>query len=440
MTVATPFKKHSFTWMLGIEDTCVYPADRDAEVLDEHRLTGHTEQWRTDLALARDLGATALRYGVSWPLVHVAPGEFDWTALDDIIDFAVEELHLTIVADLVHYGTPSWLPSSFADPGYPRAIEQFAGAFATRYRTKVHHFTPLNEPVTTASFCGLRGVWPPYRHGWEGWTSVAVPMALGIARSVRAIREANPQATIVHVEASTLVRTDDSTLDDHAELLSGIGWLPTDLILGNVDPTHPLHDWLLRQGASLPDLRWLAENPTRIDIIGVNYYPDLNPRTLTSLDGEIAQVSHDRWTEGLREAVEGFASRYGLPILITETSIEGSDELRTRWLTESFAELNALIADGIDIRGYTWWPLFDFVDWSWAAGGRNVEEFLVAVTTVGGATDVAATPPLGDPAEGKTAFLRRMGVVRLDEQPDGTLHRTVTPAAHAFAALTRSST
>ena len=44
------------------------------------------------------------------------------------------DLGLTIVADLVHYGTPTWLDDSFADIGYPDAIAEFAGAFAARYR------------------------------------------------------------------------------------------------------------------------------------------------------------------------------------------------------------------------------------------------------------------------------------------------------------------
>jgi len=440
MRDVTPFQPGTFSWLLGIEDTCVYPHDRQAASLDEHFLTGHSEQWQADLVLARGLGATALRYGVSWPLVHVAPGEFDWTVLDEIIPFAVDDLGLTIVADLVHYGTPTWLPQSFADPSYPAAIEEFAGAFAARYIDRINHFTPLNEPVTTASFCGLRGIWPPHLIGWPGWVAVTIPMALGIARSVAAIRRANPDAVIVHVEASTVIQTADQSLTGQAELLRGIGWLPTDLLLGRVDRSHVFHGWLLEYGANAADLDWLTRNPTRVDLMGVNYYPDLNPRILTLVEGKVVQLSHDRWTVGLSETIRAFADRYGLPILVTETSIEGDTELRARWLHDSAGEVDKLIASGIDIRGYTWWPLFDFVDWSWAAGGANVEEFVVALATVGGETKIASAPPLGDPAAGKAAFLRRMGLVRLEEQADGTLLRVVTPAALVFEQLAGADT
>lgn len=424
------------TWLLGIEDTCVYPNDPDAMTLDEHELTGHTVQWQADFRTVRDLGATAVRYGVSWPLVHIGPDEYDWTVLDEVIPYVVDELGLTIVADLVHYGTPTWLTDSFADERYPDAIETFAAAFALRYRSRVSHFTPLNEPVTTASFCGLRGVWPPSRTGWDGWVSVAVPMALGIVRSMAAIRRINGEACIVHVEAASLISSDEDHLDDHANLLRMVGWLPTDLVLGRVDASHPAYLWLLAHGARQGDIDWLLAHWEQPDIMGVNYYPDLTPRRLAGEEGDISQISHDRWTDGLRRVLAEFAERYQLPIVVTETSIEGDDELRLRWLSDSTHAIRELVNDGLDIRGYTWWPMFDFVDWSWAAGGANVEEFVVTHMAENGTEIIEPAPPLGDPRDGKAAFLRRMGLVRLDELADGSLQRTETAAAAEFRQIT----
>ena len=427
------FTSGGLTWALGIEDTCVYPTDPSGTALDEHVLTDHDVRWRSDLDLAAELGATALRYGVSWPRVHTAPGEFDWESLDQVVAHAVDGLGLTLVADLVHYGTPTWLADSFADDGYPAAIEEFAGAIASRYRDRITHFTPLNEPVTTASFCGLRGVWPPARTGWEGWVSVVMPIALGMTRAIHAIRGAQPGARIVHVEAATNIVTEDPNLDDHARLLTGVGWLPTDLMLGRVDASHPMRGWLLQHGASEAHLGWLTAHGTSPDIMGVNYYPDLTPRRLVSVEGQVMQVSYDRGARGLREALTGFHTRYGLPLAVTETSIEGDDATRTRWLSESVDAVRRLSGEGVDVRGYTWWPMFDFVDWSWAAGGANVEEFAVALPKADGSFEFAPAPPLGDPADGKTAFLRRMGVVRLEESEEGSLERLPTEAAHRFA-------
>lgn len=432
------FEPGRISWLVGIEDTCVYPADRDRPPLDEHVLTEHDIRMPEDLALAAGLGAAGVRYGASWPLAHPAPGRYAWSTLDRAVDEA-ERLDLDLVADLVHYGTPTWLADSFADPGYPAAIADFAGEFAARYAGRITHITPLNEPVTTASFCGLRGVWPPALHGWEGWTRVAVPIARGMAEATRAIRAAAPGTRIVHVEAATLMTAAEPGARDEEQLVRAIGWLPTDLLLGRVDSGHPMRAWLERHGAAAGQLDDLVAAPAAPDVIGVNYYPDLTPRRLVPVADGTVQVAYDGGAAGLRQVLSAFAERYRLPVAVTETSIEGDDRTRARWLAESVAEVRALAAEGLDVRGYTWWPLLDFVDWSWAAGGANVEEFAVAIPALDGTVRIAPAPSLGDPRDGKTPFLRRMGLVRLDESGVGGLERTTTAAAEAYAQLAGES-
>ena len=432
--MANPFAAGSFTWIGGIEDTCVYPAlGAGMEPLDEYELTEHTEHWRADLAAVRELGATSIRYGVNWPLVHTARDEFDWTMLDERFAYATSELGLTVIADLVHYGTPTWLTDSFADSEYPDAVAAFAGAFAARYRGVVDHITPLNEPLTTASFCGLRGVWPPALTGWNGWTTVVLAMVAGISRSIAAIRAVNPDAVIVHVEAASLYQTLATELEDHASQLESLGMLPTDLLLGRVDSSHELFGWLLENGATAATLDSLRFGLPSIDILGVNYYPDLSPRTLTEVDGVVSQIATNLGEAGLATSLARFAERYGLPMLITETSIEGDDETRTAWLEDSVRRVAELRADGMDVRGYTWWPIMDFVDWSYASAGRNVEEFAVDEAILAARSVSSAT--LTGTAK-KTPFLRRMGLIRLEEREDGSLERVPTGAAARFSELT----
>ena len=433
------FPPGTMTWLLGIEDTCVVPPARfDMAPLDEHALTEHATRWREDLTAVSDVGATALRYGVEWPLVHTAPGVFDWAVLDERLRFAAGDLGLTVIADLVHYGTPTWLDGAFADPGYPDAIAEFASAFAARYAGLVDHLTPLNEPVTTASFCGLRGIWPPALTGWDGWVAVTLGIVEGVRRTIAAARAANPDVTIVHVEASAIYEPSSADLAEHADLLRSVADLPTDLLLGHVGPDHRMHAWLLDHGADATTLGGFRAAPSSIDLLGMNYYPDLTPRRLVRGADSIEQVAVNRWTDGLRDRLRHFAERYEVPLLVTETSIEGTESLRAGWLTESARTVRDLRDEGLDIRGYTWWPMTDFVDWSYASGGRNVEEFLLAPAD-GDEHHAAVTEVFADVTAGKTAFLRRMGLLRLEEQPDGALVRVPTAAADAFQAITSAA-
>jgi beta-glucosidase len=420
---------HDLRWLVGIEDTCVHPPAGSAmNRLDEHVLTGHDRNWREDMVAAARFGASGLRYGVSWPRICPAPGVYDWSELDERLEHATRELGLTVIADLVHYGTPTWLADAFADPRYPGAIADFASAFAARYRGVVDHLTPLNEPLTTASFCGLRGVWPPALTGWPGWVTVTVSIVDGIRRTVAAVRAANPDAVIVHVEAASMYETHDDTLREHTELLAGIGHLPTELLLGRVTAGHPLRGWLLANGAPAATLDGFLTDPPALDVLGVNYYPDLTPRVIEQVDGRVRQVTANRWTGGLEQALRTAADRFGLPMVVTETSIEGSESVRRDWAEESMATVRRLRADGLDLRGYTWWPLLDFVDWSFASGGRNVEEFVLDPS--GQAAPTAEM--YADVADGVTPFLRRMGLIRLTEAAGGSLLRSDTEAAAAY--------
>ncbi|KQV06948.1 family 1 glycosylhydrolase [Leifsonia sp. Root112D2] len=423
------FPHDRLRWLIGIEDTCVYPAPGSTMgPLNEFELTAHDRNWRSDIATASELGATGLRYGVSWPLVHIAPGRFDWSRLDERIHLAVHEHGLTVIADLVHYGTPTWLEGSFADPGFPEALAEFAGAFAARYRGVVDHITPVNEPLTTASFCGLRGVWPPALTGWDGWSTVTVAIARGVQNSIAAVRHANPDAVIVHVEASALYETEDDGLVDEVELLRSLAPLPTDLILGRVDQTHPLHSWLVEHGTPREHLDELQSSAPVIDLLGVNYYPDLTPRILERFDGTVRQVTANRWSDGLRAVLMEWQERYGMPMLVTETSIEGPERLRRDWLEAATTTVRQLHREGVDVRGLTWWPLLDFVDWSYASGGHNVEEFVLQPETSRDATSEV----FAETGRGLTPFLRRMGLIDLTEEHDGTMRRTPTEAAASF--------
>ena len=428
---------HDLRWFVGIEDTCVYPRPSDAFApLDEHQLTGHDLHWRSDIDRIAGLGVDGLRYGMSWPTVHVAPGRFDWRRLDEVL----EEMHareLHVIADLVHYGCPPWLDGSFADSAFVAALTEFAVALVDRYGPAIGSLTPINEPLTTASFCGLRDIWPPGLGSASGWATVTVALAEAAHSVMRHVRAAAPGIPIVHVEASRLFETADPTLDgDLAELVM-LDDLSTDLIVGACRPGTPGEAWLTDHGIDPQLLARIVEEAELPDVLGVNYYPDLTPRVLARSGDATVQLTVNRWATGLARAVRHAADRYGLPVMVSETSVEGSEQRRSSWLRAAAAELRELRRDGVDVRGLTWWPLIDFVDWSYIADGACVEEFVTGV--IDPATrELVAEPILErDRDGGIAAFARRMGLFTLE---DNGLRRTATAAAGVLTALTGRDT
>jgi beta-glucosidase/6-phospho-beta-glucosidase/beta-galactosidase len=421
----------------GIEDTAIgVPIRHSGRTLDEYGLTEHDRRYREDLDLAASLGIDGLRYGVPWYRVNPAPDEMRWDLVDPIVEHASRR-GIELIIDLVHYGVPAWLDRGFVDPGYPDAIETYAGAFAHRYRDLITHYTPLNEPLITGAFCGETGGWPPYLTGYGGWTAVITSVARGIQRASRAIRQAIPGATIVHVEAAKIVTTSAPELEAEVALERERAWLPTDLVFGRVDESHPMWGWLLEHGASPGTLRDCSDQTTAADVVGINFYPQYSVRELMVQDGRTVQVAGGGTADHLTGLLAAFARRYERPVAVTETSYDGEDRSRVRWLRESVKATLRAQSPGVDVWGYTWWPLFDFVDWGIAAGGYPLEDIVVRQVDSDGSDRLDVnSPPHGAPSDSAdvSAWLRRMGLWRLEPDASG-LARVETPAANAMRAI-----
>lgn len=367
-----------FLWAGGVEDTFVPQARAGQRPLDEYELIGHYEHWREDLDLARDLGIRALRWGIPWYRVEPAPGEFDWRWVDEVLSYAANELGLIVIADLVHYGCPAWLPGAFINPEYPRAVAAYAAEFATRYRGLVHWYTPLNEPLMTAEMCGKRGLWPPYLRGFPGYVRVMLQLVNGIIATVNAIRHIDPTAVMVHVEAagiSEAAHADLIPLRDHDELLL---YLSYDLLTGRVTPAHPLFPWLLRQGASSHELAGLVQRAIELDVLGLNFYPQWSSHQLHfDPKGRVRSRTTDHAGNGFAGMIRAYQERFEAPVMITETSAFGNDVERGAWLQSSLAAIKDLRADGVLVIGYTWFPLFTMIDWRYRLGRRPLRDYRI---------------------------------------------------------------
>src|SRR5690606_26049053 len=64
-------------------------------------------------------------------------------------------------------------------------------------------------------------------------------------------------------------------------------------------------------------------------------------------------------------------TRGEVPILVTENGIGTDDDSqRIAYVREALAGVLRAIADGIDVRGYTYWSLLDNFEWAFGYGPR----------------------------------------------------------------------
>jgi beta-glucosidase/6-phospho-beta-glucosidase/beta-galactosidase len=401
-----------FRFAVGIEDTFVPHAVPGHRALDEYELTQHYRFWSEDLDLAAATGAGAIRYGFPWYRLNPAPGQFAWNWADRVVD-RLDTLGLEAIVDLVHYGTPLWLDNAFLHTDFPARLAEYAAALADRYRGRLDLWTPMNEPQITAMHCGEQGIWPPRLTGHDGYVKLVRAIVRGVVAAQRAVAEASGgRARFVHVEAAFRYAGATDAFAEEVELLRARRFLIQDLLCGTVDDGHPLAGYLRRHGFGDDDLAWSAGNPAHPDVLGVNYYPHLT--TTEYRAAEVVPVAlrprRDDWTAGLEEVLRAFATRYERPLMLTETSVAGGVPRRLAWLDASLELVAGLWGEGLEIVGYTWWPLFDLVGWEYRDALGPVGEHLV-----------------------------RMGLYDLEADEIGTLHRRATPVADRFRTWTTSN-
>ncbi|MFY9712810.1 MAG: family 1 glycosylhydrolase [Microbacterium sp.] len=409
------FEDGALHFGVGIEDTFIPQSGPGERRLDEYELTEHYEHWYSDLKLANDAGAQFMRWGIPWHRVNPGRGEWDWSWLDQVID-RFDELGCRPIIDLLHYGTPLWLEGEFAHPDFADRFAEFATTVAERYADRVTDYTPVNEPMIHARFCGELAYWPPYLSGDRGYTTVAIALAKGFARAQHGITEVlGERATFVHVDATTRFAGDVG--GQHRELVEfqrAQTFLVEDLVTGRVKADHSLAGHLAEHGVGDDTLTWFLEHPVQPDIMGVNYYPRHSTQLME--EGVVHRGGFvDPWpirddgVEGLAELLKTYAQRYGAPVMLTETCVTDAVDVRIAWLEDSVRCVEDLRAAGTNVVGYTWWPLFDMYEWTY----RH------------------ATGPRAD-------SLLTMGMWDLVESPAG-LQRRQNPLADRFRALAQSA-
>ncbi len=366
-----------FAWATGIEDTFIVdPWPATGRTLDEYELTGHYQRWREDLGRMAELGVRVARYGIPWYRINPGRGRWNWRWADGPLERLLE-LGIDPIVDLVHYGAPPWIVRGFLDPDFPLHMAEYATRVAERFRGRVRWYTPLNEPRIAAWYAGRLGWWPPYGRSWRGFVAVLLALCRGIAATDRALRAVDPAIVPVHVDAGDVYTATEPALAVVARERQAIVFLALDLLTGRVTPRHRLYRWLLKHGASDEELAAHLEQPIALELLGVNLYPMFTAKQVFRRDGRIRIGMRRAGPELVTQLLRAYAARYRCPVMISETAALGSPRLRTAWLTDSVAAVRRLRASGVPVVGYTWWPMFALVGWSYRQGSCELHRHVL---------------------------------------------------------------
>ncbi len=356
----------------GVECTVVRVGDR---YLDQTVLSGHQHRL-SDLDAFAGLGIRALRYPVLWE--RVAPDGLDhadWRWTDERLA-RLRALGIRPIAGLVHHGSGP-LDTSLAEPDFAPRLAEYAGAVARRYPW-LDHYTPVNEPLTTARFSGLYGHWYPHAQDNRLFLRMLVNQVNATRLAMRAIRDVNPQAKLVQTEDLGRVLA-TPRLAYQAQYENTRRWLGFDLLTGRFGPGHPMWREVL-DAVPVAELEAILADPCPPDIIGINTYLSgerfLDERVERYPGVPAGGNGRDRYVDvlalravghgvaGMEALLEECWDRYRLPVAVTEVHNGSSRDEQLRWLKGAWDAAQRLRARGADIRAITAWSLLGATDWN----------------------------------------------------------------------------
>jgi dTDP-4-dehydrorhamnose reductase len=351
----------------GVEGSCVRLPDR---VDDQLLRTGHHGR-RDDLNLLAQLGLRTVRYPVIWR--HSAP--YDWQWADERLGH-LQELGIRPIVGFLHHGCGP-LPGGFLDPGFVGGLADFAREFARRYPW-VDAYTPVNEPLTTARFSGMYGLWHPGTRDPAMFARILLVECQAIRAAMRAIHAVNPRAQLVQTEDIGKTHSTE-VLAYQADFENERRWVSFDLLCGRIVPTAPQWRHLVGSGLDASELESFAQDPCPPDILGMNHYVTSERFLDEQLDkypadhhgGNGRQAYAD--VPAVRVRAEGLVGpgtllrelweRYRRPVAVTEVQLACTREEQVRWLCEAWDAAHEARQAGVPVRAITAWALFGACDW-----------------------------------------------------------------------------
>lgn len=344
-----------FMFATGIENS--YPTirlpDGRMKRVDEMEKTGHYKRWKEDFDLVKELGVEFLRYGPPYYKVHTGINQYDWAFTDETFRY-LQELNITPIVDLCHFGVPDWI-GNFQNPEFPIHFAQYAKAFAKRF-PYLQFYTPINEIFIAATFSAQYGWWNEGLSDDRSFVNALKNLCKANVLAMLAILEIQPEATFIQSESSEYFHAENPDCIPLADFRNQKRFLSLDLTYG-YPVSVTMYEYLLKNGMTDDEYHWFTNNDVKARCIMGNDYYVTNEHLVhsdgsTSASGEIF---------GYYVITHQYFSRYKLPVMHTETNIKEPDSLA--WLKKQWSNVYRLKEDGVPIVGFTWYSLVDQVDW-----------------------------------------------------------------------------
>lgn len=311
---------------------------RDLRRLDVIAATGHDRMARQDYDLLMQSGLATVRDGVRWHLIERVPYRYDWSSLLPMVR-AARAARIQVVWDLMHYGWPDGL--DIWSPAFAGRFARFAREAAILIASESDD-PPILSVINEISFMawagGTAALFEPFRR--RRGAELKRQLVRATVEAIDAIRSVAPGARFVQIDPLIHVVPDPRrpATRRRARLLSDAQYEAWDMLCGRAAPD-------------------LGGSERCLDLVGVNYYC----HNQWVADAGPLDWRGDPRYRPLSELLIEIAERYGRPVLIAETGIEG--DLRAPWFDYVCEQAAAAQARGVEMLGLCLYPVMNHPGW-----------------------------------------------------------------------------
>ncbi len=343
-------------------------------VHDQLKMNGHEDRL-DDLDLFAEIGLKKLRYPLLWEK-YASQKENFFTKHDARLE-KLRLLNIEPIAGLLHHGSGPF-ETDMLQPEFPYLLAEYAYTIAKQYPW-IEYYTPVNEPMTTARFSGLYGIWYPHLKDDYSFAMMYINEIKGIILSMVKIREINPKAKLVQTEDIARIHS-TSILSYQANLENERVWLTYDILTGNFGPTHSYWEYFLSLGVDIEELEFFTKHHFTPAICGFNYYVTserflddrINDYPMRMIGGndfhdyvdiEVVRVGEQKM-KGIEALLNEACKRYNLPVALTEIHLACTREEQLRWFSDAYNAVKSLKQQGMNVIAITAWSLLGSFDWN----------------------------------------------------------------------------
>jgi beta-glucosidase len=313
-------------------------------------------RYRDDIAMLASFGLNAFRFSIEWARIEPAEGEFSRAALDHYrrVLEACHEHRVMPIVTFHHFTLPKWLQDAggFASDRFPALFERYCDRAAAALGDLIGIACTINEPAGLGSSGYLLGINPPGHEDDRDGAQRAIDNLLEAHKKGGAAIRAR-----YRIPVGVTLAMPDLQYEDGAQPGSS-----------SLEVESRVNDWFL-------------EVARKDDFVGVQTYTrfrygpdgprspghDWSDTTREMIETDVTtQMGYEDYPQALGGAIRRAARACpGLPILVTESGIATAHDVRRiAFMQAALREVQACLADGIDVRSYVYWSLLDNFEWA----------------------------------------------------------------------------